>query len=83
MMFRELVRKKQQIPEEECIQILKEEKRGIPGRVRGGEEVPDHAEYERKTNADGKRDGHSRDVDRGDKQNIGDIKDDAAGKSPA
>lgn len=29
MMFRELVRKKQQIPEEECIQILKEEKRGI------------------------------------------------------
>ncbi len=28
-MFRELVRKKQQISEEECLQILKEEKRGI------------------------------------------------------
>lgn len=29
MMFRELVRKKQQLPEEECLQILKEEKRGV------------------------------------------------------
>ncbi len=28
-MFREMLRKKQQLPEEECIRILKEELRGV------------------------------------------------------
>lgn len=38
-MFRELVRKKQQLPAEECIKILKETKRGVLA-VLGDEEYP-------------------------------------------
>ena len=34
-MFRELVRKKQEISQEECIEILKNEKRGCSFRTRG------------------------------------------------
>ena len=33
-MFRELVRKKQEIPREECIEILKEQKRGVLSVIR-------------------------------------------------
>ncbi len=38
-MFRELVRKKQQLPEEECIRILKEEVRGVLS-VLGDDDYP-------------------------------------------
>ncbi|MBR3202848.1 MAG: pyridoxamine 5'-phosphate oxidase family protein [Solobacterium sp.] len=38
-MFRELVRKKQQISQEECIQILKNEKRGVLS-VHGDDDYP-------------------------------------------
>ena len=38
-MFRELTRKKQQLPDEECIRILKEEKRGVLS-VLGDDDYP-------------------------------------------
>ncbi len=38
-MFREMIRKKQQLPEEECIRILQEEKRGVLA-VLGDDDYP-------------------------------------------